>query len=150
NNILLAYAMAMEKNHESSIITREDEKLISLKKLAEGEISREEFNEEFGHHALNPLEVSSERFREYSDKKLKMMAENIPEPKTEGKIGIEEYIKNKPKRLFPIYNALREELKDRGIMIISELRKRLLELEKQHKIKDIFSKSYEEVIRYEQ
>ncbi len=150
NNILLAYAMTVEKDHSASVLTKEDEKMLALKRLKSGENKREEFDKAFGHHGLNPFEVSSERFSEYSDKKLMMMAENIPEPKTEGKTSMEEYLKSRPKKLFPVYNALREEFRDKGILIISKIRERLLELQKKHKIKDIFSKSYEEVISYEQ
>ncbi len=147
NNILLAYAMAVEKEYDASILTKEDEKLIALKELKSGKILREDFNKTFGHHGLNPFEVSSERFSEYSDKKLMMMAENIPEPKTEGKSTLKAYLEKRPKRLFPVYNALREELRDKGIMVIAEIRKSLLDIQEEHKIKDIFSKSYEEVVQ---
>ncbi len=149
NNIMLAYSMSVEKSESPDIMTKEDEKIMSLHSLGKREISMKEFNKRFGHHALNPFEVSSKRFKEYDEKKLKMIAEGTPEPKVKDKYSIDDYRKKGMKEIFPIYNYLREELRDRGIMVVSRIRERLLEIEKKNDIKDVFSKDYEEVVKHE-
>ena len=149
NNILLAYSMSVEKDPVPSIVTKNDEKAQSMKALSRGDINREEFDKPFGHHSLNPFEVSSKRFKEYDYDKLLMITKGVPEPKIDGKTRITEYDSRKAKQKFPVYNYLREELRDRAILVISMIRERLLEIQAKNEMKDIFSNTYEEVITYD-
>ena len=149
NNITLAYCLAVEKEQIPVVITKEDEKMVSLKDFKDNKISREMFNSKFGHHAINPFEVSSKRFSEFSNEKLLMIAESIPMQDLNKKKNLDEYVKKNIKEKLPIYNALREELKDKGIKIIANIREKLLSIQEKNKIKDIFSMSFEEVIKYE-
>ena len=147
NNILLAYSFLIEKNKENPILTREDEKLLYLKKLYNNEISFKEFNNVFGHYALNPFELSSKRFNEYSKKEIMRISKFLKEFDSNKKISLKDYLENKKKNLFAIYSTLREELKYIALLVINNLRLKFLKIQKKEKIKDIFNMSYDDIRR---
>ena len=148
NNLLLMYSYLTEKDQYSPIITKEDEKLLYLNKLYHGKISIKEFKEKFGHYALNAFELSSKRFSEYDHKELMDLAKLLKNFKLKKRIELEDYIKGKNKSLFPIYSAMREELKYIALQVVSELRVELLELAKKENIENIFDLSYNKLKEY--
>jgi len=127
----------------------EDKKIVFLKKLYKKEITFKQFNCKFGHYALNAYELSSKRFEEYTEKELLSIAELVSNIEIKDKMELEEQIhlkKNNKEKKISILIALRELAKYNVLFIIRNLRYRLLEIEKEHNIKDIFSKSYDEII----
>jgi hypothetical protein len=145
NNVILTYAHQVEKETFSDIITVEDRKHQAFAYLASKKISLEHFKHQFGHHALNPFELSEKRFSEYSQKELLKIASFMDGFVLEKKTPLREAIEH-PNQLFPVYAALREELRDKLLLILAEIRKECLSLQKKHSIEDIFSKSYDEVL----
>jgi len=145
NNLLLMYAYLTEKNKSSSIITKEDEKLLLFKELYNGNISAKKFKEKYGHYALNAFELSSKRFNEYKYNQLMNLAKFLKNFKLKKKITVNECINSKNNNLFSIYSALREELKYISLQIISRLRYKLLKLEKEKNIDNIFDLTYKEL-----
>lgn len=141
NNFLLAYAILEEKEVKSSIITKEDEKLILLSKLANNRVTPKQFKERFGHYALNGFELASRRFNEYSASELKKLARHLDGFRTPKKISLKSYLRKKDKKLYPVYSALREELKYVALKVISQLRKDVLRL----KVRNVFNMSYKEL-----
>ncbi|MGM5482208.1 MAG: hypothetical protein ACQESF_01990 [Nanobdellota archaeon] len=145
NNILLAYAYNVEKVTMNPVITKEDEKLFYLGKLYQGSITITEFNKYFGHYALNPFELSSKRFWEYSNKELLKIAKFCEGFKINKTLSLEDYMKQKKEKLFPIYCALRESLKYIALLVVNDLRELLLDMEKKKNLNNIFDMSYNEV-----
>ncbi|MBN2423039.1 hypothetical protein JXB41_07480 [Candidatus Woesearchaeota archaeon] len=142
NNLLLIYAQISEKQEPSKIITKEDLKLSCFNKLYHKKISINEFNKEFGHYALNAFELSSRRFCEYPEKEILKLASFTINYRLKKSLKLEEAVIMKKSRLFPVYCALREELKYNALLIIKELRFELLELKKKINIRNIFSLNY--------
>jgi len=147
NNLLLTYAFLVEKNKSTFVINKEDEKLLCFKRFYNGEISEEEFKKKYGHYGFNSFELSSRRFSEYSKNELMNLAKYAKNFKTSKKIQLGEYIKKKRKNLFPVYSAMREELKYRALFNVSNLRFELLRLSKEKKIDDIFQIDYKDLIK---
>jgi hypothetical protein len=146
NNLLLMYAYLVEKDAASNIITREDEKMAFFNRLYHKEISIDEFNAAYGHYSLNDYELAAPRFCEYSKPeilKLSKFAKDFSSSKT---IKLKDYIESENKRLFPVYCALREELRYHSLFIIMEIRTKLLELSKAKKIKNIFDIDYDKLM----
>jgi len=146
NNLLLTYAFIVEKNKSAFILDKEDKKLLCFKKLYDNKISEQEFKNKYGHYALNPFELSSRRFSEYSKNELINLAKYTKNFKIFKKIELKEYIQKKKKDLFPIYFAMREELKYYALLNVSNLRFELLKLSKEKKIDNIFQISYKNLI----
>ena len=153
NNFALAYAYAKNKDKNKQItnpvLTIEDKKNLMLKKLAKKQITPKQFKEQFGHYALNAYELSSKRFEEYSDKellKIAKLAENL-EIKKE-KVELEECLKQnqKQKEIIPILIALRELAKYDTLFIVREIRRELLKIQKEKRIKNIFSYSFGNIV----
>ena len=67
--------------------------------------------------------------------------------RTSKKIQLREYIQKKTKNLFPVYFAMREELKYCALFNISNLRFELLRLSKEEKIDNIFQINYKDLIK---
>ncbi|MEE9525352.1 MAG: hypothetical protein V3V78_01975 [Candidatus Woesearchaeota archaeon] len=147
NNFVLAYAYVKNKELVNPILTMEDKRILFLKKLANNKITIDEFNQMFGHYGLNAYELSSKRFEEYSSKELLSIAKLVSKFNFKKKIEIENYIKSKPKDKIPILIALRELGKYNSLLIIKEIRYELLKIAKEKGIKDIFSRSYAEIIK---
>jgi len=147
NNILLAYAFLSEKSKINPIITKEDEKMIYLKKIYNNEILIEEFKKMFGHYALNAFELSSKRFSEYSKGELMKISKFLKDYQLNKNISIKEYLKNKKKSRFAIYSVLREELKYIALFVINDLRFSFIKLAKEKQIKDIFNMNYDDIKR---
>jgi hypothetical protein len=147
NNIFLAYAFVGEKNKINPIITKEDEKMLYLKKLYKNEILLKEFNEMFGHYALNAFEISSRRFSEYSKSELIKISKFLKNYQLNKDISIKEYLKNKKKNKFAVYSTLREELRYIALIVVSKLRLKFVELAKEKKIKNIFDMKYNDIKR---
>ena len=145
NNILLTYSFLTEKNKHNLILTREDEKMEYLKKLYNNEKSFEEFKEVFGHYALNPFELSSKRFSEYSREEIMKISKFLKEFELNKTISLGDYLKNKKKHLFAVYSTLREELKYIALLVISNLRFELIKIQKERKIKNIFDMSLDDL-----
>jgi len=142
NNTLLAYAFLKNKNKKINVLTKEDEKLLFLKKFANNQISKQEFNKKFGHYALNAFELSSKRFSEYTNGELKKIANLCKD------IKINKIKKLNPKEnLFETYCYLREELKYNSLLIISKIRFKLLNIQKNKQINNIFNLSYNKLIK---
>jgi len=147
NNLLLTYAFLVEKNKSTFIIDKEDEKLLCFKRFYNDEISEEEFKKKYGHYGFNPFELSSRRFSEYNKNELMNLAKYAKNFKTSKKIQLREYIQKKTKNLFPVYFAMREELKYCALFNISNLRFELLRLSKKKKIDNIFQINYKDLIK---
>ena len=147
NNLLLTYAFIVEKDKSAFILDKEDKKLLCFKKFYNNKISEQEFKNEYGHYALNPFELSSRRFSEYSKNELINLAKYTKNFKTFKRIELKEYIQKKRKNLFPIYFAMREELKYYALFNVNNLRFELLELSKKKKIDNIFRMSYKNLIK---
>ena len=147
NNILLAYSFLTEKNKDNPILTKEDEKLLYLKKLHNKDISLKKFNDTFGHYALNAFELSSKRFSEYSKKEMIKISRLLSRFDLKKTISLKDYLKNKKKCLFAVYSTLREELKYIALLVINGLRFELMKTAKEKKIKDIFDMSYDDIRR---
>ncbi|MFH1642961.1 MAG: hypothetical protein ABIC04_08765 [Nanoarchaeota archaeon] len=146
NNLLLAYAYLNEKNKSPPIITKDDEKLLYFNRLYNKKISTKAFNNKYGHYALNPFELSAKRFSEYTHNELLGMAQHSKNFVLKKHTELKDYIAfENSKNLFPIYSALREELKYHALYIIHDLRFELLKLEKRKNIENIFNLSYREV-----
>ena len=120
NNFALAYAFAQEKDVSNPILTKEDEKMIALRKFYNKEITREEFNAEWGHYALNAYEVESKRFEEYTEHELMKIAKLAIHIPVKKKISYEDYSE---KRKVPVLLYLRELAKYKILLLIKEIRK---------------------------
>lgn len=148
NNIVLAYARSVCGEISNKVLTKEDEKILFLKKLFLDEITTGQFNEKFGHYALNAYELSSKRFEEYDSSELASLAKLVADFKTEkieAKIPLETYINSGAKDKSPILIALRELAKYHTLFLVRAIRYELLRLAQQKHIKNIFEKSYEEI-----
>jgi len=147
--LLLAHAFVAEKHSVEKVvipvITKEDMKQKALADLYSGKISVRRFKSDFGQYAKHPFELSSRRFHEYSKSELIGLAEKSDCRILDNKMSLDKYIKGK-KPLFPIYAALREELRYLALLAVSELRSQLLELQKQKDIDNIFDMGYDEII----
>jgi hypothetical protein len=147
NNILLNYSFLINKDKRNPILTKEDEKLLSLRKLYNEEISLKEFNSMFGHYALNPFELSSRRFSEYSNEEMKKIGKFLNGFEVNKKYSLKDYLKRRKRNLFAIYSTLREELKYCALLIISNIRFKLIKIQKYNKIKNIFEMDYNDIQR---
>jgi len=149
SELLLGHAFVAEKHSVDKIripvITKEDMKHMALADLSSGKIDVRRFKSEFGHYAENPFELSCKRFHEYGTSRLMELAEDSKDHKLDNKMTLDRYIKKK-QPLFPIYAALREELRYLALLVVSELRSGLLELQKQKKIDNVFDTDPDEVI----
>jgi len=142
NNFALAYAFVLEKDVKSPILTKEDEKILFLKKLYDKKITKKQFDKEFGHYALNAYELSSKRFEEYSDEELMKIARLTKNIKI-NKIKLEDYT---DKKVIPVLIALRELAKYNILFIVKEIRYKLLRIAKKNNIKNVFDESYSKII----
>lgn len=149
NNLLLTYASLIEKESKSNIETKEDLKLKYLSMLYNNTISKKQFDDKFGHHCINPFELKSKRFSEMTNIEINNIAILLKRFKQIKKGSLKEQIQNNPKNKFAIYSALREELKDCALKIISGIRFKCLKLQKVKKIKNIFELNYKEIIQLE-
>jgi len=147
NNLLLTYAFLVEKNKSNPILTKEEEKLLSLKKLYTGELSREEFNRAFGHYALNSYELSSKRFCEYSEEEILALARFLDDFNIRKTTTLDEFMRTEAKNLFPAYSSLREELKYISLWIVQDLRFNFLKLASENNISNIFDMDYDDIQR---
>jgi len=120
NNFALAYAFQQEKDVSNPILTKEDEKMNALRKFYNKEMTRQEFNEQWGHYALNAYEIESKRFEEYTEHELMKIAKLATRVSVKKKISYEEYTE---KRKVPVLLYLRELAKYKILLIIKELRK---------------------------
>jgi len=156
NNLLLAYAYVLEgKPQAVSFLTREEEKWLYFKKLNRGEVSSTKFKQEFGHHGLDPFELSSKRFNEYSSLELGKLAKLTrgAQLRRKPKLTINDLADRKK---YSVYVVLREELRHQVLLIIQALRLELLELaqnlvklKKIKKKKQIFAFTYQQILNLE-
>lgn len=148
NNFILA-SVYVNKNQIpiSTIIIPEDEKIIAFQKLHQKQISVDQFNKQFGHHALNPYELSSPRFKEYQPAKLLKLAKLSSNIKTTVKSRPGKHFKSQKSANISTLIALREIAKDKTLLIIDNLRDCLLKLQKQSRAKNIFNLKYQEILR---
>ncbi len=147
NNLCLTYAFLVEKDKSNPILTKEEEKLLSLKKLYAGEISREEFNTAFGHYALNPYELSAKRFCEYSKEEILGLAKFLDDFSIRKTITLDAFLQAQKKNRFPIYSSLREELKYLSLWIVRDLRFNFLKFASENSISNIFDMDYDDIQR---
>ena len=147
NNILLGYSFLIEKDKKNPILTKEDEKLLYLKRVYIREIPIKEFNNKFGHYALNPFELSSKRFSEYSKREIMKIGKFLKEFDINKTNSLEEYLNSGGGNLFSIYSTLREELRYVSLLVINNLRFELIKIQKEKKIKNIFHIEYDEIRR---
>lgn len=145
NNLLLMYAHLTEKPACSAIMTKEDEKLAYMRDFYKKKISLSEFNKKFGHYGLNPFELASRRFSEYYAEELRDLAKHLVDLKLNKKTSLKRCISKPGDGLFPVYSALREELKYVALLVISDLRSKLLKFQKRKNIKDVFALKYAEL-----
>ena len=144
NNLVLAYYYTRHITEKNVLVSKEDEKILALKKFYLEEITRKEFNVEFGHYAINPYELSGKRFNEYTDSELKILGELAKEFSMDNKLIYnpnKSYNKNKLSLL--IY--LREYSKYQVLFIVEQIRLQVLYLEKKLRVKSIFGCSYEQI-----
>ncbi|HRZ40897.1 MAG TPA: hypothetical protein P5246_07800 [Candidatus Omnitrophota bacterium] len=147
NNTFLIYAFFAEKHKTNPIITKEDERLLAFKRLFHGEITRQSFNESFGHYAFNAYELSARRFSEYPEQELLEIARFLSDFKTQKATSLYDFIDSKSKNLFAAYSSLREELKYLSLLVIRDLRFSFLELAAEKNIQNIFEMSYDDIKR---
>lgn len=170
NNLALAYLHLKEKGKKgdnasegnedneksrinSSLLTMEDKKMIGLadiyrqKEQKERMLAADRFKKEFGHYCLNPYELSSRRFSEYSEEELVKIGKlaallNISKSK-ELADAIENNSSGAGKESILI--CLRELGKHRALQIVDRIRTELLRIQKEELIPDIFSMSFKEL-----
>jgi hypothetical protein len=151
NNILFSYSYLVEKNKDNQVITKEDMKLDYFRKLSCHDITVSEFKKEFGHYGLNPYELSSRRFFEYTPDELMKLSKLAKTYRLLKSISLKEYMSGSKKSLYVIYAALRAELKNISMYVISELRYKLLEFKKSNlqksKDQELFGLEYDELKR---
>lgn len=146
NNFALAYAYTLNRDISSEIFTKEDKKILFLKKLGHSEITLGQFNEEFGHYALNPYELSSKRFEEYSYQELLAISNLVSNFNIKKKVELQEYMESKLKKRIPTLIALRELAKYHILFIVRDLRYELLNLAEKNGVQNIFDKSFDEIV----
>ncbi|MBT4352307.1 hypothetical protein HOD20_07275 [archaeon] len=147
NNIVLAYTYSKDKSKKNIILTKDEEKIIYFKKLYEGDILVDEFNEYFGHFSLNPYELSQKRFREYSKDELMNLASFTKNYVVSCNKKLKYYIDGNNKHIFSILVGLRELGKYKSLLIVDEIRKISKQIETDYKIKNIFQMSYDQIIQ---
>jgi hypothetical protein len=108
------------------VISKEDEKLILLSKIAKGAALPTEFRKIFGHYGLNGFELSSRRFSEYTDKELLKLAEPVKSFVCNKDVKLEDYLNAGSVNPYWAYCALKEELRDCGLQIVAKLRFEIL------------------------
>jgi len=123
NNVALAYAYTLGKEI-LPVYTKEDEKMELLGKFYRREITREEFDVQFGHYAINPYELTSKRFDEYSNNELMKIAQIASKISVGKKKTLDEHMKEK--NTVSILIGLREYGKYVALQIVKEIRKELL------------------------
>ena len=146
NNFVLAYAYTLNNDVSNPVLTMEDKKVLALKKLYDEKLTKQQFDKEFGHYALNAYELSSKRFEEYSEKELMAIAKLAAGLEIKEKTPLEEYMATNPKNKIPILIALRELAKYKVLLVVKEIRYALLDMAKKEKIENIFDKTYEELV----
>lgn len=146
NNIALAYHYALNKQLSSSVMTKEDEKILCLKKYFHHEITIEQFKEKFGHYALNAYELSSKRFEEYTAEELRPIAKLVSNFKIKEKTSLEKYISSPFEDVTPILIALRELAKYKILFLVKSIRYELLGIAKDNNIDNIFDKHFSQII----
>jgi hypothetical protein len=145
NNFALIYMYTKKENVVCPILTMEDKKMLFLGKFHNNEITQGLFNRNFGHYALNAFELSSKRFEEYSEKELRKVAKFAANLNISKQMELETFIHNHPKDMAPVLIALRELSKYKILCVVRDLRYTLLQMAKERKIKDIFSKSFQQL-----
>lgn len=123
----------------SPVMTVEDEKIASLKKLSRGEMAPDAFRGRFGHYALDAYELSSRRFEEYSDEELAALARLASNIDVKEKISIDAFITADSKETTGAIIAIREFAKHKILYIVRDIRKELLLIADKDSISDIFS-----------
>jgi len=146
NNYALAYTHLQNREVISCpILTKEDEKILLLAKYANQKITKSHFTKKFGHYALNPYELSSKRFSEYSDRELMEIAKlaaNINHPK---KTSFNRYLKLNNKNISPILIYLRELAKYKALFLVSSIRQNLLTCQRLNKINNVFDLTFKQL-----
>ena len=126
----------------------EDEEQLFLSKFARDEITKKEFDQQFGHYALNAYELESRRFREYNSKELKQLANLVKEVNFE-KIGNPKKIYNNPLAKQQIYSnmlLIRSLAKYYSLQLIEVMRIKIIFLAKRKKIKNCFNLTWRELV----
>ncbi len=144
HNTALSYYYLKGHELRNPIITPEDEKNYMLRQLARKKIKSQDFLEKYGHYALNPYELSSKRFEEYTKKELMKIANLARDFKMKKNMRIGEYLHKKNK--IPILITIRELAKYKILFIIREIRYMLLMIKKDFKI-DVFNITYEKLLK---
>jgi len=148
NNILLTYAFKIEKTKQQPVYTKSDLLYYDLVKLYQGKINYDHFRKKFGHYANNEYELSNKRYYELPNKELMNIAKIASKGRRTEKVKISKYLKNTNNKLFPVYNYLREEYKYLILLYFKDLRSFLLKLQKDKKIKNIFTMKLIEIKKY--
>jgi len=143
NNFALTHLYLRNKEIQSNIKTKEDEKLLLLKKFYNKEISKKQFDKEFGHYAINAYELRSKRFEEYTEEELRKIAKLVSKFDIKEKSSLEQSIDKKD--ISSILISLRELAKYKVLFIIRDIRKELLRIQEKKNIKDIFDMSYRDL-----
>ena len=125
----------------------EDEEQLFLSKFARDEITKKEFDQQFGHYALNAYEFKSRRFREYSSKELKQLANLVKEVNFE-KIGNPKKIYHNLLTKQQIYSnmlVIRSLVKYYSLQLIEVMRIKIIDLARRKRIKDFFDLTWREL-----
>ena len=139
NNVALAFLFSTQGKINSSVLTKEDEKILLLQKTNKNNINK--FKSLFGHYSLNSYELSYPRFKEYRDSEILKLVKLAKKITISKKITLEDYIKSNKNEVMPILVALRELGKYNVLFIIDALRNKLLGISKLRKTNNIFNLS---------
>lgn len=146
NNIALTHYYLKHGVVASNVKTSEDDKIHYLKKFHEKNISRVQFNDKYGHYALNAFELSSKRFEEYSDEELSHIAILVYQFPERDKASLDEAINSANPDIPSILVSLRELGKYNSLFPLKWIRYELLGLQRAGKIEDIFNHTYAQVM----
>lgn len=143
NTLLLSYAYLHESSKRNPVKTKEDYKLELLSDIANDKSQSSKFFLVYGHHAIDGYEIREKRFKEYSDDEIFNLSKPLKKFRPVKHQTIEEYLKKREKDKYPIYSYLREELRDRAMLIITELRE--LMIQSSYSMDNMVKKNYEEL-----
>lgn len=139
NNFILAKEYLKFKDFGVKVQTKEDERMNFLKKFAKKQISKKEFDNKFGHYGINAYELSEKRFNEYTEIELRKIASLSVNLKEIEKIHSQEFISSNEENRIPILIYIRELAKYKALLIVAEIRVKLIENAKENNIKDVFN-----------
>jgi len=143
-DLVIAYAHAIVDDRELKIMSKEDQRKLYLHKLYHKEISYDDFRNKFGHYAEKPFEIADRRYSEYDDKELLKIAEKIGSECD--KVILEDYDDD---NLYPVYIALREELRYCALLVVAGLRKQILKISEGQDTDNFFDKSFDDLVKLE-